>query len=144
MKVYITVHPHTVIDNGGIYVTEPQNWLFEGDKIEVSDEYHTMDELYEHRMALTAALFNTYYSRFTKEEQGQNFYTHIIGKSLLHNDETMFEGGYFIVFLRTIHGNISYHYKFKHWDKFKIPEFRKAPPYDGHTSKDVIERLLKL
>lgn len=111
---------------------------FEGNDIEVSDGYHTMDELYDHRMALSAALF-----ALIKDCPYDNI---VVYKSKLHHDGTMFEGGYFVVgFVAENLGQISYHYKLEHWDKFRIDEYERAPDvYDGHTSKDVIERLLKL
>lgn len=99
---------------------------------EASDEYHTMSELYDHRRALTVALFNTLYE--------QTPYTPC--KTKLHHDGTMFPG-YFMVFVNLGSGYISYHYALEHWDKFAIKEVDRGPDYDGHTSKDVIERLEK-
>lgn len=110
---------------------------FEGDDIEIRDEYHSMHELYQHRMALTIALFN-----LINYVDTQNELTVI--KSKLHFDGTMFDGGYFIVMALTPNGQISYHYKLKHWDKFRIPEVEKAPKWDGHTSLDALERLIKI
>lgn len=109
----------------------------DGDDLEVSDGYHTMHELYQHRMALTVALFHSWYIEYGHEPEWQIF------KSKFHSDGTMFEG-YFIVMAIVPSGQISYHYDLKHWDLFKIPEVERAPEYDGHTSDDVIERLLKL
>lgn len=111
---------------------------------EMSDEYHSIDELYEHRLALTVALFKIY----------DNYITPLVRtsikcwKSKLHSDGTMFNN-YFIVgmTITPIVGPdqlISYHYNMKHWNKFNVMELDKAPEYDGHTSKDVIERLMKL
>lgn len=111
----------------------------------ISDGYHTMHELYEHRMALNVALFNVINEL---QEYGEDNLPDLkVMKSKLHYDGTMFEGGYFVVVLfDTARNNqISYHYKLKHWDKFTIPEVERIPfPYDGHTSKDVLEALLKL
>lgn len=106
------------------------------DEIEVRDEYHSMEDLYDHRMALNIALFNTWY-------EGNESNITVI-KSKLHGDGTMFDGGYFIVMALTAEGQISYHYKLEHWDKFKIEEVERAPHWDGHTAKDVIERLIRL
>lgn len=40
---------------------------------------------------------------------------------------------------------ITFHYDNKHWNKFHFAEvIDKAPEWDGHTDKDVIERLLSL
>lgn len=113
------------------------------DTMDVSDGYHYMHELYEHRMALNAALFNAWNTE-ADVPIGYRLHNIQVMKSKLHNDGTMFDG-YFIVIALTETGQISYHYDLKHWDLFKIPEVERIPfEYDGHTSRDVIERLLKL
>lgn len=109
-------------------------FIFEGDDIEVSDEYHSMDELYMHRMMLNAALFN--------REGVEAEFCEVI-KSKFHHDGTMFDG-YFIVMMVTPHGQISYHYKLKYWNLFHIPERDRAPEWDGHNSIDVLKRLGEL
>jgi hypothetical protein len=117
-----------------------------GDDIQVSDGYHTMSELYEHRMALNAFLFKMMYL-LDEQTRGKTLATHtpLVLKAKFHNDGTMFPGGYFIVIAHTSAGDISYHYKLEHWDKFQIPEKERVPwAYDGHTPQDTIERLLKL
>jgi hypothetical protein len=119
--------------------------VLSNEDIEIRDEYHSMHELYEHRMALNIALFNFMYMvdssvRGNYLAVGGN---HLIMKSKLHYDGTMFDG-YFIVMALLPEGQVSYHYKLKHWDKFKIPEVEKTPKWDGHTSKDVLERLMKV
>lgn len=106
---------------------------------ELSDGYHTFKELYQHRLLLTAHLFNSLHSRFYEWGNGAEVF-----KSYRHYDgELCFEGGWFIVMsiLPGI-GQISYHYGNEHWDLFKIPEVEKPPvPFDGHTGADVLERL---
>lgn len=105
---------------------------FEGWNLEVSDGYHTMHELYQHRMALTRALFVNMKRQY------------VVYKSKLHYDGTMFEG-YFIVIMFTEFGQISYHYDLKHWDSFDLSEEPKVhQPFDGHGSLQVLERLMKL
>lgn len=114
-----------------------------GFDIEVSDGYHTMHELYQHRMALNIALFNAW-NQSILWGNVENDHDIKVMKSKLHYDGTMFEG-YFIVIAITDVGQISYHYKLKHWDKFRIPEVDKIPiPFDGHGSMEVIERLMRL
>lgn len=98
---------------------------------ETSDGYHTFDELYMHRMALTAALFTMNRRHAWKSKQ--------------HDAEgdPMFEG-FFIVGMDLPDGRqISYHYKLQYWDLFNgVPEVAHAPAWDGHTPHDVIDRLL--
>lgn len=110
---------------------------------DISDGYHTFGELYDHRRALTAALFT--------ETHDLNSRTPLIEetpvwRSKQHHpdDSPMFEGGYFIVGATLFEGQISYHYKLKHWDDFRnIPEIPHAPKWDGHTPQDTVERLLR-
>jgi hypothetical protein len=125
---------------------EFKKFSFESELVEVGDDYHSMSELYEHRMALNAVLFNHWSlevvkAKFLRLEPKCPSPV----KSKLHNDGSMFEGGYFIISAVTKQGQISYHYKLEHWDKFKIPEVERIPwEYDGHSPADVIERLLSL
>lgn len=122
--------------NSTAIVTQPTpgSYIFEGDKIEVRDEYHSMHELYEHRMALNIALF---------DQLKKTIGIWNVIKSKFHYDGTMFPG-YFIVMATTDVGQISYHYKLKHWDKFDLQELELAPKWDGHTSVDVLRRLMSL
>jgi hypothetical protein len=103
---------------------------------DVSDGYHTFDELYEFRKAYNALLFNQWHER--------DLYS--VHKSLRHHDgELCFGGGSFIVVAMTPYGQISNHYNVRDWELFRVPEEEKALfEYDGHTSADVLERLLKL
>lgn len=107
-----------------------QEVCFSGN-ISVRDEYHSMDELYDHRMALNIALFQAWKKDYE------------CMKSKLHGDGTMFEG-YFIVMAITPVGQISYHYKLEHWSMFDLFEVERTPEWDGHTPNDVLERLTKL
>lgn len=110
---------------------------------ECQDEYHSMTELYQHRMALTIALFNSWYHGGPTWHNSPREDIEVL-KSKLHHDGTMFEGGYFIVMALTQEGQISYHYKLEHWDEFDIPEVERAPEWDGHTSLQVLERLKRI
>ena len=116
---------------------EPAKYGFQIQADDVSDEYHTMHELYQHRMALNIALFSNLH------EPRQDSHRIKVVKSKLHSDGTMFDG-YFIVMAITEFGQISYHYLLKHWDKFNIPEVEHTPEWDGHTSLEVMERLMKI
>ena len=113
-----------------------QSWVksLKPEEIEnISDGYHSFKELYEFRKVYNAALFN--------EWAKNNKYN--VHKSLKHNDgELCFGGGWFIVVAVLPTGQISNHYKMEDWDMFDIKQFDKALyPFDGHTSKDVINRL---
>lgn len=96
---------------------------------DTSDGFHTFDELYEHRCALTAVLATI------AAIDGESW------RSKLHHDGTMFDG-YFIVGIDLPAGPITYHYPLKDWDRFDaVQVLERAPAYDGHTDADVLERL---
>jgi hypothetical protein len=100
-----------------------------------SDGYHTFNELYDHRRALTAVLFNEW-------AIAQEFN---VVKSRRHSDgQKCFGGGWFIVVAELPMGQISYHYEEEYWDMFKVPEVAVPWKYDGHNAQDVVERLTAL
>lgn len=97
-------------------------------KGQISDGYHTFDELYYHRMVLFSIICNTYKNQ--------------AWKSWKHHDGTMYDD-YFIVGITTDKGDYSYHYHKDYWDLFKVQELEKAPIWDGHKPED-IDRLFSL
>ena len=118
---------------------------------ELSDGYHTFNELYEFRKVYNAALFNEWANKndepINYEKEGwENPPKYNVHKSWRHSDgELCFGGGWFIVSAMLPTGLISNHYKAEDWDLFKIPEVEKALyEFDGHTSEDVLNRLKKL
>ena len=97
---------------------------------EASDGYHTFNELYDFRREYNAALVNSGVWKAHKS------YRH-------HSGELCFGGGWFIVMIETPFGQISNHYENKYWNEFHCEEKEFADEWDGHTEKDVIERLKK-
>lgn len=96
---------------------------------ETSDGYHTFNELYEHRMVLTAALMRSHPDLSWKSRH------HHVG------GDPMFEG-YFIAGMDLPTGTITYHYQLKHWQLFPgVRVLPHAPEWDGATPADTIERL---
>ena len=125
----------------------------------VSDGFHTFDEIYNFRKLYNALLFNEWAMQikmetaFSKDASGRtkqivvaksNKYD--VHKSIRHhNGELCFGGGWFVVIAILPSGQITNHYEMKDWDLFKIPEVEKAKyEFDGHTSQDVVERMLNL
>lgn len=98
---------------------------------EVSDGYHTMGELYDHRRALTRAL------ALSLEDAAWR------SKAHHPDDDPMFEG-YFIIGMDLPGvGTVTYHYKVKHWDEFEgVPVLAHAPKWDGAPPAASVERLL--
>ena len=97
---------------------------------ELTDGDHTINELYEHRAILLAALI--------KDNPYISF------KSKLHSDGTMYDD-YFIVGIRLPYtdGYITYHYQLDKWDLFKCKELERAPEWDGATPEDSLKRFLQ-
>lgn len=95
----------------------------------ISDGYHTFDELYAHRCTLFAALM-----KFNNE---------LSWKSELHFDGSQFEG-WFIAGMNLPDGMVTYHLPMNpFWDKLNfIQTLDNAPEWDGHTSEDVIKRIV--
>ena len=99
---------------------------------DIDDGYHSFKELYKYRLLYNAAWFN---------ELAKNTNIPII-KSKKHNDgEECFGGGWFIVMAELPTGQISNHYELEYWDLFNIPENNIAFPWDGHSPKDVADRI---
>jgi hypothetical protein len=96
----------------------------------LSDGYHTFNELYHHRAILFSVICNSIPDK--------------AWKSKLHDTGDMYEG-MFIVGIETPEGQATYHYDIEpYWDLFKVKELEKAPKYDGHTPQEAINRISKL
>lgn len=99
-------------------------------KKDQSDGYHTFSELYEHRHALYLALMSTV--------------PEISWVSLNHYDGDQLDG-WFISGIRLSTGDITYHLPMRLWNR-ACKTGAKVLPYgikwDGHTSEDVIQRLI--
>ena len=102
----------------------------EGGMGNLSDGYHTFNELYHHRAILFSVICNAMPDK--------------AWKSKLHDTGDMYEG-MFIVGIETPEGQATYHYDIEpYWDMFKVKELEKAPKWDGHTPQVAIDRLSKL
>lgn len=107
------------------YVEVPSSGI--GD---LSDGYHTFNELYHHRAILFSVICNYMPDR--------------AWKSKLHDTGDMFDG-MFIVGIETPEGQATYHYDIDpYWDIFKVPELDRASAWDGHTPQEAINRIASL
>lgn len=94
------------------------------DSGELSDGYHTFNQLYHQRAILFACIVN--------QNSDKAWKTH------KHEDgEPCFGGGWFLVTVDTPQGAYGYHYEDKYWDLFKCKELNKAKHWDGYTEEDV-------
>ena len=91
---------------------------------QISDGYHTFDELYDHRCLLWINLCLLQHPKIT------------------YLVENHFDG-WFLLGVETAFGQISYHCPNKYLSLCKVIE-RRQPEFDGHTSQDVIDRIYKL
>ena len=99
---------------------------------EVSDGYHTFNQLYHQRAVLFAALVKQ-----NKDKAWKSF-KHSDGEFCFGEDSEMF-----IVGIDTPEGSYTYHYHKKYWDMFDCRELVVGKEWDGHTEEDVT-RLLSL
>lgn len=97
---------------------------------QISDGYHTFDELYHYRLLYNAAFFNSLEGKYN------------VHKSIRHaSGELCFGGGWFIVMADLPTGQISNHYEMRYWQFFDIPEKERADVWDGHTPAEASIRL---
>jgi hypothetical protein len=99
------------------------------DKGNISDGYHTFNELYHHRTVLFSVICNQNKDKAWKSKK--------------HDNGSMYDG-MFIVGIETPLGQCTYHVDIEHWELFKVKELPNAPKWDGHTPNDVLIRLLSL
>jgi hypothetical protein len=112
------------------------------DSGDVSDGWHTFNELYHYRMLYNAGMASALVSMTPIKRLKQNIK---VVKSWRHNDGELCFGkdNYFVVVMQLPTGQVSNHYHGDHWDLFKVPEVERAPEYDGHTPQESAERLEK-
>lgn len=97
----------------------------------ISDGYHTLNELYEHRHALFLALMYT--------QPDRSWYSHC------HDDGSSYDGWFIAGMTLAPTGlTITYHLPDRLLEKAELTGaslLKNAPKWDGHTPQDVIERL---
>jgi len=104
------------------------------DPSQISDGYHTFEELYEHRHALTLSLMKARPDLFWYSRR--------------HNDgELCFgDGSWFILGAELpVAGGITYHLPMRLWDAATLTgatELKIGRHWDGHTATDVANRLM--
>ena len=99
---------------------------------DLSDGYHTFNDLYYQRAILFAIIVNQ-----NKDKAWKSF-KHEDGKHCFDSN-----GEWFIVGIDTPKGSYTYHFERKYWDLFWCETLECAKHWDGHTDKDVT-RLLSL
>lgn len=98
----------------------------------ISDGYHTFNQLYDYRMIYNAMAINALKN------------TYLCYKSHKHSDGKLcFGGGWFIVTIELPTGQVSNHYPNKYWDLFDCNVLDKAKEWDGHTPDDAFDRMVE-
>lgn len=97
---------------------------------DMSDGYHTFNELYHHRALLFTTICNMHPEKAWKSKK--------------HDDGSMYDG-MFIVGIETASGQATYHYDIEpYWDMFHVRELEKAPVWDRHTPEEALQRITTL
>jgi len=111
---------------------------------DISDGFHTFDELYEHRIRLFITLCKKIQKhRYYGDARNRFGDEMIVWCSTKHSDGSSF-GDWFVLGINKQEGKqITYHIPARYWEE--VTEFadilKKAPKWDGHTPEDVLERL---
>lgn len=95
---------------------------------DISDGYHTFNELYEHRFLLFLNLVKTF---------GKND----VWKFNKNFDGTYYDGWFGVGIYPNDSRQITYHLPIKYYDIIDCVEYDINPFYDGHMSNDVLLRL---
>jgi len=116
---------------------------------QVSDGYHTIEELYNHRITLYIALCKAKQKWMVAcpdmRHQAKNGYDKLVWRSKFHSDGSIIDGWFILGIGRKKGEQITYHIPMDKWDDCDFAEtLEKAPKWDKHTSDDVLERLAKL
>lgn len=98
---------------------------------QISDGYHTFDELYAHRVRLFSALMRAH--------PDKSWW------SFKHHDGSVWDG-WIIAGIDTPAGPATYHLPVSEIEFFNegVRQLRRGKEWDGHTSDDVLERLKSL
>ncbi len=109
------------------------NWLIrklKPDTNQISDGLYTFGELYERRTELWIALINRL--------------SLTAWKSRKHSDGSEWKNWFLLGYGFFEGEQITYHLPIEYWDRCHVPELKKAPPWDGHSPEDVLERIRAL
>lgn len=105
---------------------------------QISDGYHTFDELYDHRIALWIALCRKMVEFHHRADD-------LIWRTRLHSDGSQFEGWFLLGMGDKAGEQITYHLPDREWEACDFAQTReRAPEFDGHTPANVIERIGRL
>lgn len=102
----------------------------------IEDTLHSFGELYSHRIEL--------YIQLCKVITNDGYSKHRVWKAKFHSDNTSYEGWFILGIDMEAGKQITYHLPLERWDDIDCMRLSSAPTWDGHISKDVLERLKDL
>lgn len=116
------------------------------ESMSVFDGYHTFEELYDHRVTLFIALCKALkYDCPECSVRGERVDMQKVWRSRLHADGSSLKGWYIMGIGMEPGKQITYHLPNTTWDETGFAEtLERGPEFDGHTSKDVLFRLMHL
>ena len=144
MKKYILSNVKEYAEDGELNDKLQHFEMLGDDTMQVSDGYHTMDELYEHRIELFIALCRLS-SPAPIYVDGKIWMAGSCWRSKFHSDGTSFDGWFILGIGKEKGEQITYHIPLSRWDDTNFAQTpERAYTWDGHTSDDVLERLKRL
>lgn len=140
-KEYTIFKATSVITNNDAHSSTQFAVAKGGEEMKVSDGYHTMDELYDHRISLYISLCK-YVIYHEAKLHGIN---DRVWRSKVHSDGSVMKGWFILGIGKKKGEQITYHIPLYRWDDIEIAQtLEKAPEWDGHSSNDVLARLIEL
>jgi hypothetical protein len=113
---------------------------------QISDGYHTFNELYDHRVELFISVCKVLSSLIGFGIMSSKHPHDLsVWKSLKHSDGSKLDGWFMMGISKQKGDQISYHLPISRWTDCSFAEVLDiAPEWDGHTSDDVLKRLKSL
>lgn len=121
------------------------NWWIEYfkcilEKGDISDGYHTFNELYDHRVTLWIKL--CYYACKESIDIGNG---NCVWRSKKNGDGSEWDGWFILGINKEKGKQMTYHLPIGRWKETDFAEtLEQAPEFDGHTSNDVLNRINNL
>ncbi len=132
LRLVAPIYERTAKDYAIIADTLREKAEREANPGEVSDGYHTFNELYHHRAVLFSVICNQNSGFAWKSKQ------HHVGGTPMYD-------GMFVCGIETPNGQATYHYDIEpYWNIFNVQELDCAPEWDGHTPNMALDRIMSL
>ncbi len=143
-EIYLTEKRKSKMSNSLEDVQAQINQLDEDDRSQLTDGYHSFEELYSHRNTLFMCVINM----ITLGVSIPNFGVRTF-KSRKNFDGTAYDGWFLAGYINhnlEVSEQVTYHLPNNYWDKLIVNEIYDdnkecSYTFDGHTPQDVLDRL---